>query len=162
MNEVSQFLERFYRNINYPGFLFLIELKYLINILIHIILLNLWWSANRKIFPWTEKVDPFPILLSSLDIPLIKIKYFTHSTIYGLGSVNDKMICWNERDQVHDKNEFDNKIPNSSSELLLNDFTILALLGSGSYGEVLLIRRKATDKQYALKVIDKAFLKRVE
>ena len=72
------------------------------------------------------------------------------------------MICWNERDQVHDKNEFDNKILNSSSELLLNDFTILALLGSGSYGEVLLIRRKATDKQYALKVIDKAFLKRVE
>jgi serine/threonine protein kinase len=35
------------------------------------------------------------------------------------------------------------------------------MIGKGSFGEVLLVKRKNTDKQYAMKAIDKAFLYKV-
>ena len=40
-----------------------------------------------------------------------------------------------------------------------NDFQPLKLLGRGSFGEVLLVRLKATNKVYAMKILDKKVLK---
>ena len=40
-----------------------------------------------------------------------------------------------------------------------NDFKPLKLLGRGSFGEVLLVRLKATNKVYAMKILDKKVIK---
>ena len=49
----------------------------------------------------------------------------------------------------------------SKSKTSLDDFQIIAPLGKGSYGEVVLVKKKSNGKQYALKVIDKHFLRKV-
>lgn len=43
----------------------------------------------------------------------------------------------------------------------IDDFIIIRTLGSGAYGEVQLVQKKSNSKQYAMKVIDKNFLRRV-
>lgn len=45
--------------------------------------------------------------------------------------------------------------------LSLKDFAITSSLGSGAYGEVFLVRRKADNKKYAMKIIDKEFMIKV-
>ena len=43
-------------------------------------------------------------------------------------------------------------------KISINDFHIISELGRGAYGKVVLARSKATDKEYAIKIIDKFFL----
>ena len=56
-----------------------------------------------------------------------------------------------------DKN--DNDFQNSIFKLKYSDFEPLKLIGRGSFGEVLLVRLKASKKLYAMKILDKKILK---
>ena len=46
-------------------------------------------------------------------------------------------------------------------KISIEDFNKIALLGRGSYGEVWLVKKIDTGKSYALKAIDKNFMKKV-
>lgn len=48
-----------------------------------------------------------------------------------------------------------------AKSITIEDFTILASLGQGSYGEVVWAQKNNNKKQYAIKIIDKLFMKRV-
>lgn len=61
--------------------------------------------------------------------------------------------------------EFD-KNENSYSELVQNtikktgnvtkdDFTMISVIGTGAYGKVLLVKKKGTEKLYAMKILKK-------
>ena len=54
-------------------------------------------------------------------------------------------------------NDFD--FQNAITKLTYSDFEPLKLLGRGSFGEVLLVRLKANQKLYAMKILDKLTLK---
>jgi serum/glucocorticoid-regulated kinase 2 len=41
-----------------------------------------------------------------------------------------------------------------------DDFTLLQVIGTGSYGKVLLVKKKETGKLYAMKVLKKSYLKK--
>lgn len=47
-------------------------------------------------------------------------------------------------------------------KLGIQDFDLLTILGKGSFGEVTLARKKDSQKLYAMKIIDKVFLYRVQ
>ena len=47
-------------------------------------------------------------------------------------------------------------------KVVKEDFETLGHLGKGSYGEVMLVRKKENGKQYAMKCIDKHFLFKVQ
>jgi serine/threonine protein kinase len=49
----------------------------------------------------------------------------------------------------------------SSSKTTITDFNIHRLLGEGSYGKVLYAQSKKTNKEYAIKSIDKFFLSKL-
>ena len=69
-------------------------------------------------------------------------------------SLNVKNI---ENDNNNDKEE-ENE-PGLNVKLSYSDFLALKLLGRGSFGEVLLVKLKATGKIYAMKILDKKILK---
>lgn len=48
-----------------------------------------------------------------------------------------------------------------SKKLCLDDFDYIRNLGKGSFGEVVLVKKKSDEKLYAMKAIDKNFLKKV-
>ena len=48
------------------------------------------------------------------------------------------------------------------TKLLISDFDELRPLGEGAFGKVILARLKSNSKLYAIKVINKAFLARVQ
>jgi len=47
-----------------------------------------------------------------------------------------------------------------SSDASLEDFTVLNSLGRGAYGEVVLVEKNSDGKKYAMKIMDKAFMKK--
>jgi serine/threonine protein kinase len=47
------------------------------------------------------------------------------------------------------------------AKVTIDDFTQLALLGKGSYGEVFLVEKKSDKQVYALKTMDKVHMARV-
>ena len=53
----------------------------------------------------------------------------------------------------------DNDFQNSILKLSYSDFEPLKLIGRGSFGEVLLVRLKVSQKLYAMKILDKKTLK---
>ena len=63
--------------------------------------------------------------------------------------------------QITSTNESSNDIDfqNAITKLTYSDFEPLKLLGRGSFGEVLLVRLKANQKLYAMKILDKLTLK---
>ena len=74
-----------------------------------------------------------------------------------------------EKDEIEESKEEimnETKIDEDSNEQALNvkvtynDFEPLKLLGRGSFGEVLLVRLKANQKVYAMKILSKKLLKR--
>ena len=69
-------------------------------------------------------------------------------------SLNVKNV---ENDNNNDKEE-ENE-PGLNVKLSYSDFLALKLLGRGSFGEVLLVKLKATGKIYAMKILDKKILK---
>ena len=81
-------------------------------------------------------------------------------------NTNEKKLKLIENNNNNDSNET-NDIDNNNEEndqplnikVTYNDFQHLKLLGRGSFGEVLLVRLKATKKVYAMKVLDKKLLK---
>ena len=87
-------------------------------------------------------------------------------------SSNNKAEALNVNDNKNINNDLDSKEINlietnnsEESDQTLNvkvsysDFQPLKLLGRGSFGEVLLVRLKATGKIYAMKILDKKVLK---
>ena len=79
----------------------------------------------------------------------------------------DKHEILNVVEKHEDIDEEDNKDNDNTEEteqalnikVSYNDFQPLKLLGRGSFGEVLLVRLKATNKVYAMKILDKKVLK---
>lgn len=51
--------------------------------------------------------------------------------------------------------------PQNSKKLCLEDFDYIRNLGKGSFGEVVLVKKKSDGKHYAMKAIDKNFLYKV-
>lgn len=49
----------------------------------------------------------------------------------------------------------------SVKKLSISDFTVLSELGRGAYGKVVLAKSKKTNKSYAIKIIDKYFLEKL-
>ncbi len=49
----------------------------------------------------------------------------------------------------------------AEKKISLEDFLKIASLGRGSYAEVYLVKKLSNEKNYALKAIDKNFMKRV-
>ena len=49
----------------------------------------------------------------------------------------------------------------STKKLSISDFTVLSELGRGAYGKVVLAKSKKTNKNYAIKIIDKYFLEKL-
>ena len=43
----------------------------------------------------------------------------------------------------------------------MNDFDINGSLGRGAYAEVVLVKKKSNGRDYALKIVDKKFMKKV-
>ena len=81
-------------------------------------------------------------------------------------STNNKAEVLNVTENTTNNNEnitSDNNNEESDQTLTIkvsyNDFQPLKLLGRGSFGEVLLVRLKATGKIYAMKILDKKILK---
>jgi len=42
-------------------------------------------------------------------------------------------------------------------KLSVDDFTLISVLGKGSYGKVVLVRKKDTEEIYAMKIIKKKY-----
>lgn len=51
--------------------------------------------------------------------------------------------------------------PEKAEKLTLLDFKLVASIGKGAYGEVILVKKKSNNQQYAMKVFDKFFLEKV-
>eukprot|EP01016_Furgasonia_blochmanni_P055827 TRINITY_DN9404_c0_g1_i7.p1 TRINITY_DN9404_c0_g1~~TRINITY_DN9404_c0_g1_i7.p1 ORF type:complete len:557 (-),score=52.58 TRINITY_DN9404_c0_g1_i7:651-2321(-) len=49
-------------------------------------------------------------------------------------------------------------VPRPANKVTLTDFQIITVLGRGSYGEVMMVRKVDTGQQFAMKIIDKNFL----
>ena len=47
-----------------------------------------------------------------------------------------------------------------NNKLTINDFKIIKVIGKGSYGKVLLIKKNKEDKVYAMNVLKKVMIKR--
>lgn len=53
--------------------------------------------------------------------------------------------------------ESENKMKNEKS-VSLQDFTLLTLIGKGSYAKVVLVRKKSNNQIYALKILKKSYI----
>ena len=60
---------------------------------------------------------------------------------------------------INTKKEESIKMTNVEKKLCYDDFTPLKLLGTGSFGRVLLVRKKNNDKLFAMKILLKSYLK---
>ena len=70
-----------------------------------------------------------------------------------------------EKSKENDKNnenELKNNQPPKKKKPTLEDFDYISTVGKGAYGEVVLIQKKENKYQYAMKIIDKAFLFKVK
>jgi hypothetical protein len=75
--------------------------------------------------------------------------------------INEKDKINNNKNLFFKSNTFSpNK--NEKKKLNIEDFEISFTLGKGSYAKVVLAKNKKTDKYFALKIIDKKFLKKVK
>ena len=52
------------------------------------------------------------------------------------------------------------KKENAVGRVTKNDFTLCSVIGKGSYGKVLLVKKKDNDKYYALKILKKDEIKK--
>ena len=53
--------------------------------------------------------------------------------------------------------------PKSSSQtgkISKDDFTLIQVIGTGSYGKVLLVKKKGTDNLYAMKILKKKHIRK--
>lgn len=50
----------------------------------------------------------------------------------------------------------------ATQKATLDDFIIINSLGRGAYGEVVLVQKKSGGKKYAMKIMDKNFMRRVK
>ena len=46
----------------------------------------------------------------------------------------------------------------NSSQVSINNFSLLSVIGKGSYAKVLLVRKKDNDKLYAMKALKKKYI----
>lgn len=51
--------------------------------------------------------------------------------------------------------------PSSHKKATLEDFTQVGQIGKGTYAEVVLVKKKSSRELFAMKILDKAFLRRV-
>ncbi|KAL7715190.1 non-specific serine/threonine protein kinase [Entamoeba marina] len=60
------------------------------------------------------------------------------------------------------KTEYDQLYNSSNKKIGFDDFTLLRVIGRGSFGKVLQVKKKDTGKIYAMKVLDKAKVKKTK
>ncbi len=86
-----------------------------------------------------------------------KEKKFSSFDIYNNNNNNydNKNKINEKKEKIEEKEEKDKK------KLSIEDFEVSFTLGKGSYAKVVLAKNKNSQKLYALKIIDKKFLKRV-
>ena len=66
----------------------------------------------------------------------------------------------NIRNQIAFDNSYtSNMYPKESQKITKNDFDNIKLIGKGSFGKVLLVRKKSNQKLYAMKVLEKSLIK---
>lgn len=86
-------------------------------------------------------------------------------------NIIEKKLSFNNENENDPENNNDNIKDNKNKEKIndekakkkpsIDDFEISFVLGKGSYAKVVLAKNKNSEKFYALKIIDKKFLKRV-
>ncbi|KAJ3113507.1 Ribosomal protein S6 kinase beta-1 [Phlyctochytrium bullatum] len=78
------------------------------------------------------------------------------------GTEEDPTISVRVRDYIAEDAEEDPELqpvpllPSEKKKVGLADFDLLQVIGKGAYGKVFLVRKKGTDKLYAMKVLKKA------
>ena len=79
------------------------------------------------------------------------------------GSLDNSFIADDHKESKDKENYNDNKEESASlrKKISIEDFEIFYVLGKGSYAKVVLAKNIHTLKTFALKIIDKKFLKRV-
>ena len=72
------------------------------------------------------------------------------------------MKCYQEKQEVEplQYEEIVNESQKRTGTVSKKDFQMLSVIGKGSYGKVLLVRKKDTDTLYAIKVLKKSELQR--
>lgn len=63
------------------------------------------------------------------------------------------------KEQSPSKLQTEEPSPSKTKSVSLNDFSLLSVLGQGSYSKVALVRKKSNGKIYALKVLKKNSIK---
>ena len=94
-----------------------------------------------------QKKKPEPLL----------IKKTEKSEKIGIMENNDNII--KESSEKKEENKSEQIEQTLTVKVSYNDYKPLKLLGRGSFGEVLLVRLKATNKIYAMKILEKKLLK---
>lgn len=61
----------------------------------------------------------------------------------------------NFEEEIKDYEEIISNQQTKTGKVSAKDFTTKSVIGQGSYGKVLLVTKKGTDKQYALKILKK-------
>ena len=72
---------------------------------------------------------------------------------------NNNIITGDTNIVVKEQKNNYTKMENVEKKLCYNDFQPLKLLGTGSFGRVLLVKKKNNDKLYAMKILKKSYLK---
>jgi hypothetical protein len=68
-----------------------------------------------------------------------------------------------ESDQVTTTQEYESLVQRTQSrtgKITKDDFTLIQVIGTGSYGKVLLVKKKGTDKLFAMKILKKKFVRK--
>ena len=73
--------------------------------------------------------------------------------------IENKNNIIEESNQKIEENKSEQNEQSLTVKVSYNDYKPLKLLGRGSFGEVLLVRLKATNKIYAMKILEKKLLK---
>jgi len=101
----------------------------------------------------TDLVKPDSIDKSPSNMPIKRLASASNKPTNRLGSVDEEN---KEMQQPASASQ-----PTKSGKLTMEDFHKITSIGRGSYGEVFLVKKISNNKLYALKAIDKNFMKKV-
>jgi hypothetical protein len=116
-------------------------------------------AGNGKKRPSNPMIDPPPIAISG----------YGEGVMTEMNDAKDGMdiqsLSYVQAEFIYDKKDNDNKIPPSETAaqhrtISLEAFKIIKVIGKGSFGKVFLVRDKASNTIYAMKVLKKDYIKK--